>query len=133
HVRRRARRHALAVSRDRRAAGRARRRSCGAGGRARSSRRLCCVLPLKEGNTMRLVLVALLSIVAAIAAPGAQADGSPYAPGLVQGASGVLDPSGALRFVTLATPRSTVVAAIGVRSGRVVRSAALRGFYGVPL
>jgi hypothetical protein len=82
---------------------------------------------------MRLVLVALLSIVAAIAAPGAQADGSPYAPGLVQGASGVLDPSGALRFVTLATPRSTVVAAIGVRSGRVVRSAVLRGFYGVPI
>jgi hypothetical protein len=82
---------------------------------------------------MRLALVALLSIVAAIAAPGAQADGSPYAPGLVQGASGVLDPSGALRFVTLATPRSTVVAAIGVRSGRVVRSAVLRGFYGVPI
>jgi hypothetical protein len=82
---------------------------------------------------MRLALVALLSILAAIAAPGAQADGSPYAPGLVQGASGVLDPSGALRFVTLATPRSTVVAAIGVRSGRVVRSAVLRGFYGVPI
>ena len=82
---------------------------------------------------MKLGLVALLSLVAAIAAPGAQADGSPYAPGLVQGASGVLDASGALRYVTLATSRSTVVAAIRVRSGRVVRSNVLRGFYGVPI
>jgi hypothetical protein len=82
---------------------------------------------------MRLALVALLSLAAAIAAPGAQADGSPYAPGLVQGASGVLDPSGGLRYVTLATGRSTVVAAIGVRSGRVVRSNVLHGFYGVPI
>ena len=82
---------------------------------------------------MRLALVALLSLVAAIAAPGAQADGSPYAPGLVQGASGVLDATGALRYVTLATSGSTVVAAIRVRSGRVVRSNVLRGFYGVPI
>ena len=82
---------------------------------------------------MKLGLVALLSFVAAIAAPGAQADGSPYAPGLVQGASGVLDASGALRYVTLATSRSTVVAVIRVRSGRVVRSNVLRGFYGVPI
>jgi hypothetical protein len=81
---------------------------------------------------MRLALVAL-SLAAAIAAPGAQADGSPYAPGLVQGASGVLDPSGTLRYVTLATGGSTVVAAIGVRSGRVVRSNVLHGFYGVPI
>ena len=77
-------------------------------------------------------LVALL-FVAAFAAAGAHADGSPYSPGLVQGASGVLSPNGAIRFVTLATPRSTVVAAIGVRSGRVVRSNVLRGFYGVPI
>jgi hypothetical protein len=82
---------------------------------------------------MKLGLVALLSFVAAIAAPGAQADGSQYAPGLVQGASGVLDASGALRYVTLATSRSTVVAVIRVRSGRVVRSNVLRGFYGVPI
>jgi hypothetical protein len=82
---------------------------------------------------MRLALVAILSLVAAIAAPGAQADGSPYAPGLVQGASGVLDASGDLRYVTLATSRSTVVAAIRVRSGRVVRSSVLHGFYGVPI
>jgi hypothetical protein len=73
-------------------------------------------------------LVALVAVVS-----GAQADGSPYAPGLVQGASGALAPSGAIRYVTLATARSTVVAAIDVRSGRVIRNTALRGFYGVPI
>jgi hypothetical protein len=63
----------------------------------------------------------------------AGADGSPYAPGLVYGASGVRAPNGSVRYVTLSTPRSTIVAAIGVRSGRVVTSTVLRGFYGVPL
>jgi hypothetical protein len=80
-----------------------------------------------------LVIVALSTLVLAIAAPGTQADGSPYAPGLVQGASGVLDPSGARRFVTLATARSTVIAAIRVRSGKVVRTSVLHGFFGVPI
>jgi len=82
---------------------------------------------------LTLALAASLAVVAAVTATGAKGDGSPYTPGLIQGASGVLDPSGALRFVTLATPRSTVVAAIGVRSGRVLRSNALRGFFGVPI
>jgi hypothetical protein len=80
-----------------------------------------------------LVLMAVVTLVAALTAAGARADGSPYSPGLVQGASGVRSPNGALRFVTLATPKSTVVAAIRVRSGRIVRSNVLRGFYGVPI
>jgi hypothetical protein len=74
-----------------------------------------------------------LVLVTGFAATEAGADGSPYAPGLVYGASGVHAPNGALRYVTLSTPRSTVVAAIRVRSGLVVRSRILRGFYGVPL
>lgn len=82
---------------------------------------------------MKRLLVLAVAAAAVVTAAGARADGSPYAPGLVQGADGVLSPNGALRFVTLATPRSTVVAAIGVRSGRVVRSNVLRGFYGVPI
>ncbi len=82
---------------------------------------------------LTLALAALIALVTAVTAAGAKGDGSPYTPGLVQGASGVVAPNGALRFVTLATPRSTVVAAIGVRSGRVVRSNVLRGFYGVPI
>ena len=83
---------------------------------------------------MKSLLITLIALVAAaLIATGARADGSPYAPGLVYGASGVRAPNGSVRYVTLSTPRSTIVAAIGVRSGRVVRSRVLRGFYGVPL
>lgn len=78
-------------------------------------------------------LVTALALVAAIAAGGAGANGSPYSPGLVYGWGGVLAQNGAVRFVTLGTPRSTIVAAIRVRGGRVLRSGALRGFYGVPI
>ena len=82
-------------------------------------------------NVMRS-LVALL-IVAAVAVGGAGANGSPYSPGLDYGWEGVRAPSGEVRYVTLATPKSTMVAAISVRGGRVLRSRAVRGFYGVPL
>ena len=79
---------------------------------------------------MKITLVIVLAVVLglAVSADAAKGDGSPYAPGLVQGADGVVSPNGAVRFVTLATPRSTVVAAIRVRTGRVMRSTALRGF-----
>jgi hypothetical protein len=89
----------------------------------------------REGGTVRSSLVVLAVVVAAAGAvvAGARADGSPYAPGLVYGASGVRAPNGSLRYVTLSTPRSTIVAAIRVRSGRVLRSRILRGFYGIPL
>jgi hypothetical protein len=80
-----------------------------------------------------VALLVGLVLVTGFATTEAAADGSPYAPGLVYGASGVRAPNGALRYVTLSTPRSTVVAAIRVRSGLVVRSRILRGFYGVPL
>jgi hypothetical protein len=80
-----------------------------------------------------LVLVSALALASAVTAVAAKGDGSPYTPGLVQGADGVLSPDHRIRFVTLATPKSTVVAAIRVRTGRVVRSNVLRGFYGVPI
>jgi hypothetical protein len=87
-----------------------------------------------KGETVKSILTALVAlVVAAAVAVGARADGSPYAPGLVYGASGVRAPGAALRFVTLATPKSTIVAAIRVRSGQVLRSRTLRGFYGVPI
>jgi hypothetical protein len=79
-----------------------------------------------------LVLLVLVAVTATVAA-GARANGSPYAPGLVHGATGVRAPGGAFRYVTLATPRSTIVAAISIRSGRVLRSGVLRGFFGVPI
>jgi hypothetical protein len=80
-----------------------------------------------------LVLVSALALASAVTAVAAKGDGSPYTPGLVQGADGVVSPDHRIRFVTLATPKSTVVAAIRVRTGRVVRSNVLRGFYGVPI
>jgi hypothetical protein len=82
---------------------------------------------------LTLAIATLIALVAAMTAAGAKGDGSPYTPGLVQGADGVLAPNGAVRFVTLGTRRSTVVAAIGVRTGRVARSSVLQGFYGVPI
>ena len=80
-----------------------------------------------------LALVIALALASAVAAVAAKGDGSPYTPGLVQGADGVVSPDHRIRFVTLATPKSTVVAAIRVRTGRVARSNVLRGFYGVPI
>ena len=80
-----------------------------------------------------LTLVIALALASAVTAVAAKGDGSPYTPGLVQGADGVVSPDHRIRFVTLATPKSTVVAAIRVRTGRVARSNVLRGFYGVPI
>lgn len=77
--------------------------------------------------------VTLLALLAAITAGAGGANGSPYSPGLDYGWEGVRAPSGEVRYVTLGTPKSTMVAAISVRGGRVLRSRAVRGFYGVPL
>jgi len=88
---------------------------------------------MKGASMKSIAAIAAALAVAGVVAIGARADGSPYAPGLVYGASGVKAPNGAVRYVTLSTPRSTIVAAIRVRSGLVVRSRILRGFYGVPL
>jgi hypothetical protein len=79
-------------------------------------------------RTFALVLVA-----GAVVTAGAQANGSPYSPGLVQGPQGVLDAVGSVRYVALGTERWTVVAAIRERDGLVQRTRTLRGFYGVPL
>jgi hypothetical protein len=80
-----------------------------------------------------LAAITAATAAAALLATGARGNGSPFAPGLVYGASGVRAPGGSLRYVTLTTSRSTVVAAISVRSGRVVRSSVFKGFYGIPL
>jgi hypothetical protein len=83
---------------------------------------------------MRTVLASVVVLAAAaLCVAGASANDSPYSPGLTYGWDGVRAPGAAVRFVTLGTERSTVVAAIRVDGGRVVRSRALSGFYGVPL
>jgi hypothetical protein len=83
---------------------------------------------------MKIAFAALVATAAAaLVAAGAAANGSPYSPGLLYGWDGVRAPGGEVRFVTLGTPRSTIVAAIRVSNGRVLRTNVLRGFFGVPL
>lgn len=84
---------------------------------------------------MKFILgsLASLALAAAIAVGTAGANGSPYAPGLVYGWPGVGVHDDGVRFVAFGMPKSTVVAAVRARDGRVLRSKVLRGFYGVPL
>jgi hypothetical protein len=88
-----------------------------------------------KGGTMKFSLAALVGLLAAAAVltAGASANGSPYSPGLVEGWDGVLASSGDVRYVTLATPTSTIVAVVRVRGGRVERTRILGGFYGIPI
>jgi hypothetical protein len=83
---------------------------------------------------MRLVLgsIATIALAAAIAVGVASANGSPYSPGLVYGWNGVGSGDG-VRYVAFGMPRSTIVAAVRARDGRVLRSNVVRGDYGVPL
>lgn len=83
---------------------------------------------------MKIAFVALVAAAAAaLVAAGAGANGSPYSPGLVYGWNGVGAQSGGVRFVAFGMPKSTIVAAVRPRDGRVMQSTVLRGFYGVPL
>lgn len=79
-----------------------------------------------------LVILAVALVAASITA-GAGANGSPYAPGLVFGWSGVGARDDAVRYVAFGMPKATIVAAVRARDGHVLRSKVLRGSYGVPL
>ncbi len=80
---------------------------------------------------MRSVLLSVA--VALLATPAANGNGSPYSPGLVYGWNGVGAQNGGVRFVAFGMPKSTIVAAVRPRDGRVIRSTVVKGFYGVPL
>jgi hypothetical protein len=75
----------------------------------------------------------LLSLALAVTASGALAGGGGPSPGAVTGWDGVVAPGGATRYVTLWAGDKTLVAAVRVNGGRVVRSRVLPGSYGVPL
>jgi hypothetical protein len=76
--------------------------------------------------------LATIALTAGIAAGVASANGSPYSPGLVYGWNGVGTGDG-VRYVAFGMPKSTIVAAVRARDGRVLRSKVVRGEYGVPL
>lgn len=77
--------------------------------------------------------LAIIALAAAIAVGTAGANGSAFSPGLVYGWSGVGGAGEGVRFVAFGMPKSTIVAAVRARDGRVLRSNVLRGFYGVPI
>ena len=80
----------------------------------------------------RLLPTTLAGLCAAAAlAPGALAGGGP-SPGVSAGWDGIAAPCGELRYVTLPAGASTVVAAVRLDGGRVVRFRTLGGRFGVP-
>ena len=82
---------------------------------------------------MRMFVVWAAAAVGALAVVGGvAADGGPV-PGLAQGWDGIASPARGVRYVTLPNGRSTTVAAVRLRGGRVVRFRSLRGYFGVPL
>ena len=82
----------------------------------------------------RLAVVLTLSIAtAAVVTAAAAGDGGP-SPGITLGGTGVSGSGGALRYVAIPTERGTLVEAIRVRDGRVLRWNVIRGLLlGVPL
>lgn len=77
----------------------------------------------------RALLIAILALAAT--SGGAAADGGP-SPGLASFA-GVVGPGGQIRYATVSTDTTTIVEAIRVRDGRILRYQTLKGFYGIPL
>jgi hypothetical protein len=77
------------------------------------------------------LLAAALALVAT--AGGASANGSPYSPGLTEGWEGVPSTTDDIRYVTLSTGTSTIVAVVRTRGGRGERWRPLDGYFGIPL
>jgi len=82
-----------------------------------------------------LVTLAAIGTAAMIVTAGSGAGGGVVtSPGAETGWEGALAPGGQVRYVALVGDgRETIVAAVRVRGGRVVRWAHLRGAWGVPL
>jgi hypothetical protein len=82
-------------------------------------------------DVMRAPLIAATACCVALGAiPAAAGDGGP-SPGTAWGA-GISGPKGELRYVTVGAGSWTVVEAIAVNGGRVVRWGNVRGNYGIP-
>lgn len=72
-----------------------------------------------------------LAIAGVLAVPVALGGGG--ATGVVSGSTGVIAPSGAVRYVTFTRAGGTLVAAVRTRGGQVARFRWIRGTYGIPL
>jgi len=78
-------------------------------------------------------MLVLVTILAAISAAVAAADGGGPSPGESFGSPGVVGPRGTIRYVTVPAGRGTVLEAVSVRSGMIRRWRYFDGSYGVPL
>jgi len=76
--------------------------------------------------------LALAIILGAAWAAVAAADGGGGSPGVDLGSYGVVSPSGKVRYLTLPAGQGTLVEAMVVRGGHVLRSSFLRGAFGIP-
>ena len=79
-----------------------------------------------------LKLAALVLLSLSLVAGSAAAGGGP-SPGASTGWDGVVTRDGSLRYVAIPSGRTTVVAAVQTRSGRIERYMSVRGTFGVPL
>jgi hypothetical protein len=86
--------------------------------------------PVQVG--MRRILGVTI-VIAAVWAASAAADGGGPSPGPTQGGPGKVDPSGQERYVAVPAKDGTLVEAIRVRDGSVMRWKYLDGQYGVPM
>jgi hypothetical protein len=77
-------------------------------------------------------LVAALALAAVVTGGSASASGGGPTSVLL-GGKGVTSPDGKTRYVALTTGRHTIVSAVRVDGGRVVRWRQLRGYFGVPV
>jgi hypothetical protein len=71
-------------------------------------------------------------VAAALGAVAAAADGGP-SPGVSYGWNGIVSSNGQVRYVAIPSNRATVVEAVRVLGGRVLRWTSIRGTYGVPV
>ena len=81
--------------------------------------------------TWRLLIVLALALAAGAATGAAAGDGG-RSPGPVLGWDGVRAPNGAVRYVAFPAGRNTIVAAVRVGGGRILRWRSVRGGFGVP-
>lgn len=79
---------------------------------------------------LRLIALALVPL--AVVSSTAAAGGGP-SPGVIAGWDGAVDAERSVRYVAMPAAKTTAVAAVRTRDGRVLRYATIRGAYGIAL
>jgi hypothetical protein len=80
---------------------------------------------------LKLIALALVPVALVTGAAGAALGGP--SPGVMTGWDGAVDGSSGVRYVALPAAKTTAVAAVRTRDGRVLRYATISGAFGIPL